>query len=252
MGRHSSRTDQDRLSKTLVSLPASLAFLRDAIMDIAGQDQDLLGCGEADTDAIVAAMRTRATALDPVDAAEALHIWIESLPDPNATWLGPAGFVEGFLRGITRTDLAAPMPWRPVAAGLERIALDIPSDMKTKLYVRGLELRNRDIQIIIAEVDEGDFERRMNIRKNPPKPLPLPLPWPQPTTFVEEADLHFRIGQASGSRFISRHPESHLPAMSDYLLKLSGVNLQISFFTGKKKGFDFGKYEPLLATLRLK
>ena len=75
----------------LDGLPAKLSYLRHAILAIGRQDQDLLGCGEADTAVLAKAIvvRAREEGFDANAEADALHDWLQQQAVHDAAWAGP-------------------------------------------------------------------------------------------------------------------------------------------------------------------
>src|SRR5260221_8815644 len=161
------KRDLVRLTSALDRLPSEIAYLREPILAIAAQDQDLLGCGEADPTLLEEALRKYANAdsgtFEPEIIADLLAQWTKSLARQNSLWAAPIWFVEGFLRGCEFTGLEqqppAPRP-KPIL-GLHHVALDAPKGMKTKLYNGGIELKNREAQIIVGELDDGSYRIRL-------------------------------------------------------------------------------------------
>jgi hypothetical protein len=243
---------QARLRTALDHLPKDLTFLRLSILAIAKQDEDLLGCGEAETSTLVKALRKQADGASMGELAralaESLHSWIKEQAGHDEPWAGPIWFVEGTLRGCEMfgIDDALPPPPKP-ALGLQKTELEIPLGMKTKLYASGLELKNSEVQIIIGEVDEATYRGKLEAyAKYPPQNLPSP---PHPR---EERDTQFRIGDAQGIKVTYINAGSGLPVMCNYELRLHEVFLMVGLFARKERGLDLRKYEPLIATIRCK
>lgn len=98
------RARSERLAIALDGLPREIAYLRDPILAIAMQDQELLGSGEGDISPVERALERVAKPGEMKLVARAhadlLHDWLVSLPNQASVWAVPAGFVEGALRGI--------------------------------------------------------------------------------------------------------------------------------------------------------
>src|SRR5215472_4638470 len=97
-----SKRDANRLSAALDDLPPEIAWLRDPILAISKQDQDLLGSGEADTNLLASALRQNSKGSleeEAATAADLLQGWIEGQEGNESAWAGPVWFVYGFLRG---------------------------------------------------------------------------------------------------------------------------------------------------------
>src|SRR4051794_39213902 len=160
------RADKAKLTAALDQLPESMAYLRAPILNIARQDQDLLGCGEADPTAIIKALRARAEG-DFVESADQLREWISSTfpaGEANSPWAGPIWFVEGFVRGCDLFGADAgreipepPKPPKPPAAGLKSIELDIPAAMKAKFYAGGVEVNDRNVKLFVIELEDHTY-----------------------------------------------------------------------------------------------
>ena len=94
--------DKARLVKALASLPESLEYLRDPILALADEDQDLLGTGEVDT-AMLAEAIDRQAAVQPsgfaASQAEALEQWLTDHATRDAAWAPLVWFVAAFLTG---------------------------------------------------------------------------------------------------------------------------------------------------------
>ena len=244
------RADQNRLRAALDQLPPAIAYLRDPILAMAREDQELLTCGEADTDVIVEALRASAGSNfsdHATRAADQLRQWLETQQEANSKWAGPAWFVEGFLRGceLFQADLNNPLPPRRIPSGLERVTLDIPEGMKSKLYARGLELTRRGVQIVVSELDEDDF-------KSHQEAYVRPLPGNAGPHLRNEIHPPFQVGLGRGLKVITRHVESGLPVMIFYVLKFPTAYVQFAVFSKKMRGDNLEQYEPILASLRCK
>jgi hypothetical protein len=250
------KRDRARLTAALDQLPPELAFLRDGIVDIARQNQDLLGSGEADLNVIGKAIEGPDGAnevLRSEAAAERLRAWIEGFEDHQAPWAGPVFFVEGVLRGagmFGADGLPASVPPAPPAAvGLRYLVLDLPAEMKMrqKLYDGGVELKNREVDMFVIEFNEEQYHiRREGYTRT------LPPDWPRPPHLREERDLDFQIGSARGIRLTTKHVESGRTTMLDYLMAIDGVKVEVSIFSRKNAGGDLDRYEAMLTSLRLK
>ena len=245
------RSDKAKLTAALESLPTPIAWLRDPILDIAKQDQDLLGCGEADPAKLIRSLCQHAEDAPEVftDAADALREWMNGQGDVNSAWAGPIWFVEGFVRGCDMfgadaAALAEPPPKRP-PLGLKTIALDIPSGMKSKLYVGGVEMKDRTVQIIIAEVDEATYEIQSTAFKAPASPTMEQVPH-----LRVERDAAFTIGRLTGVKMAYRHTQTGLVVMAMYMLALDNLHIDASIFSKKLTGCEIGPYEQILATIR--
>jgi hypothetical protein len=64
--------------------------------------------------------------------------------------------------------------------------------------------------------------------------------------------MDFKIGQASGVQLVSRHVETGLPVISNYLLTMGDLRVEVSFISRNNRGGDLSKYEEMLATIRVK
>jgi hypothetical protein len=251
------KRDKARLAAALDQLPPEIAYLRDPILNVANQDQDLLGSGDADTTSLVQAVReagcSSAAPLDAGNAADLLERWLDQLPDKNARWVGPAFFVEGALRGfdLFQFDPHDAEPPRKPALGLRRIEIDVPAGMKTKLYDGGLEMSNRDVQIIVGEIDSATYKIR---REGYTRRVELTPDWPwRPNPDLrEELESTFEVGKAVGLRMLTRHVKSGLSVMCNYLLSLPEAEVEVGMFARKKTGSDLTRYEGILTTLRAK
>jgi hypothetical protein len=97
------RADKARLSKLLDALPRQIACLRKPILEIAKEDQDLLGSGEGDIGPLSRALRKAAKSRDiesvAGEHAKLLRKWIESQPDNGQPWAVPIWFAVGALMG---------------------------------------------------------------------------------------------------------------------------------------------------------
>ena len=250
-----SKRDTSLLSTALDNLPAEIKYLRDPILAIAKQDQDLLGSGEADTNLLARALRQNSKGSvedEAAMAADLLQGWAEERQLDKSAWASPLWFVYGFLLGgeLFAMDEEEPtaMP-PPPPLGLQRIDLDVPKGMKTKLHGAGLELRNRDVIIFVIEMEELAYDIRWVQSKSHPT-VTMPPEFPQP--FRYERDIPFQIGEITGERFIGRHVESGLPVNCTTVLVFPDVKVEVSMIARKPLGFDLSKYEGLLATIRRK
>jgi len=246
-----SKRDRARLATALDGLPPQIAHLRRPILDIARQDQDLLGCGEADTTLLESAVweGDAGKEFDCEAAANALHLWLEGQVEHRSAWAAPVAFVEGFLRGLQMFGEGNPPPPRPkLAMGLQRIAMDVPAKMKTKLYAEGVAYSNREVQIIIGELSDDGYRIRL---EGYTQTFQLKK-WPRPPHLRDEIDANFKIGLASGVRFTSRHVETGLVVMSQYLLVVGVVKVEVGLFSRNLVGSDLSKYEAMIGSLRCK
>src|SRR5438105_6787476 len=245
------RVHQRRLFEALARLPEEITHLREPILAIAKQDQDLLGCGEADTTVLEESLKVRSESdkvSDPNAQADTLRRWAEQLSDNKDPWAGPIWFVEGFLRGceVFGVDLTKLKPSSKPELGLRCMILTVPEGMKTKLYVAGIELSNREAQIIVIELDDTAFKEKRELLARP-----LPPQWPKPPHLVWEPPDALTLGATSGARWVTRHVESRLPMMSTYLCSLP-TTFEVAMFANKSRGCDLLKYEPLLSSVRCK
>jgi len=94
--------DKARLASALKSLPDDLKYLRDPILDIADEDQELLGSGVVDTPLLAEAIENQAN-LQPNGFAthhsKKLEEWLKSNVSKDDKWAGPVWFVMAFLMG---------------------------------------------------------------------------------------------------------------------------------------------------------
>ncbi len=94
--------EKAHLASALKSLPNDLMYLRDPILAIADEDQDLLGCGEVDTKLLAESIEQQAD-LQPsgfaTDQSKKLEKWLKSNTSKKDTWAGPVWFVMAFLMG---------------------------------------------------------------------------------------------------------------------------------------------------------
>jgi hypothetical protein len=251
MGDKLNTKDKTRLNSALAKLPPEINYLREAIMKISMEDQDLLGSGEADIDPIFKAFKAAILKFQGATASDHAHIlrkWLKKMPHHTGKWAAPLWFVEGVLRGFEFFDIDLDsLPARPVPKGLEKTELEVPLTMKTKLYVRGIELRERGVQIIIAEIDDDLFDGKLKAAISPPQ-----TSFPKPPHLRDELVETFHIAQANGTKLITSHVESGLPIMVMYLLSLNDVKLEIWIFAKKERGSNIEKYESLLSSIRLK
>jgi hypothetical protein len=224
-------------------------------LDIADQEQDLLGSGEADTTSLAEAVRQRSSPTQPFDttqAADVLRRWLDRSSGTDAQWASPAFFVEGFLRAFELFQLDPCEVVQPVKPrlGLHVIQIDVPSGMKTKLYDGGIEMRNRDVQIIVCELDDACYEIRTGAVTRPTVALPPDWPWKPDPDLRDELDSQFKIGEAAGLRAMTRNAKSALTVMCTYFLVFPFAKVEVDMFARKKLGADLSKYEAVLATIR--
>jgi hypothetical protein len=129
------------------------------------------------------------------------------------------------------------------------VTLDVPAamKMKRKAYDGGVELKNREVQMFVMELDDGTYRVRREgyVREPPPG-------WPRPPHLREERDESFRVGVACGLKLSTIRADSGLGAMSHYLLTVDGVRVEVSIFARGKGGCDFKPYEEMLGSLRVK
>lgn len=94
--------DKKHLAKELESLPENLKYLRDPILAVADEDQDMLGCGEIDTTLLDEALQQQ-EALHPdggiTAQTEELKEWLHDLSTPNEAWAAPVWFALGLMMG---------------------------------------------------------------------------------------------------------------------------------------------------------
>jgi hypothetical protein len=253
MGKGLSKRRREQLARALESLPEPIRYLRGPILLTADQDQDLLGNGEADPALLDAIFDARnegsGPALEPEEAADLLREWLEGFAIDDFPWLAPAGFVEGALRGQAMFDTdEEPPPPPKILLGLQRTDFDIPAGLKTtKLYDRGIGLKNREVQIIIGEADDQSWEIRHPKRNAPPAVVDTQVPhirW--------ETTWDIAIGPWTVCKVISRNLETGLPVSCTYFMTASEVKIEAGIFSSKLTGSDLSKYEAVLASIRLK
>lgn len=250
-----SKRDRDHLSTALDDLPAEIKYLRDPILDLARQDRDLLGSGEADTNLLAKALRQNSKESleeEAEAAAELLQRWIEGQKGNDSAWAGPVWFVEGFLRGgqlFGVEDEEVPAP-TPPPLGLQRIEVDVPKGMKLKLYPAAIVMTNREVQIFVFEWDENNdqYVYKWGQWRSAPS-LPTHPPEIRPPHLRDERQVNFKVGDTTGERRISRHVDSGLAVMCFTLLDLADVKVDVSMISRKELGFDLSKYEGLLTTI---
>jgi len=251
---HLGKKDRIRLEASLKGLPAELAYLRKPILAIADQNQDLLGCGEADIGELEKAVAERRRALpehSPTDDAELLHEWLAQQEADASSWAGPAWFIEGCLRGFDMFA-AAPAPVesrKRSASGLRRVEVDVPQGFRTKLYEGGMELGNREVQIIICELTDETYAIRREGYERSTEPSFL-ASIRATHQVCDELDRNFRIGSAEGLRLTSRRAQSGLIAMCQYLLSVAGAKVEIGMFARGQRRADLTKYESIVASIR--
>lgn len=94
--------EKARLASALRSLPEELKYLKDSILAIADEDQDLLGSGGVDTTLLADAIEHQAD-LQPsgfaTNQSKKLEKWLKSNSSKNDMWAGPVWFVMAFLMG---------------------------------------------------------------------------------------------------------------------------------------------------------
>ena len=93
--------EKRRLAKALEALPEELMYLRDPILAMADEDQEMLGCGDVDTGLLAEAFQRQAVS-HPGSAAvraEELKQWLLGFSNPEAAWARPIWFAQGFLMG---------------------------------------------------------------------------------------------------------------------------------------------------------
>ena len=253
-----SKRDRDHLSTALNNLPAQIKYLRDPILAIAKQDQELLGSGEADTNLLANALRENSKGSleeEAEAAADLLQGWIEGEDGNESPWAGPVWFVEGFLRGgqlFGEEGEEAPASTPPVL-GLQRIEVDVPKGMKLKLYPAAIVMTNREVQIFVFEWDEKNdqYVYKWGQWRSAPS-LPTHPPEIRPPHLRDERDVNFKVGDTTGERRISRHVDSGLPVMCFTLLDLPDLKVDVSMISRKDLGFDLSKYEEFLSSIRRK
>lgn len=94
--------EKARLARTLKSLPEDLKYLRDPILAIADEDQDLLGSGGVDTTLLAEAIENQAELQQSgfaTNHSKKLEKWFKSNASKNDKWAGPVWFVMAFLMG---------------------------------------------------------------------------------------------------------------------------------------------------------
>jgi len=94
--------EKARLANALKSLPEDLKYLREPILAIADEDQELLGSGVVDTPLLAEAIEKQA-ASQPSDFASdhtrQLKKWLKDIKKTDESWIGPVWFVMAFLMG---------------------------------------------------------------------------------------------------------------------------------------------------------
>jgi len=228
-------------------LPQSLAYLRDSVLDIATQNQDMLGCGEADTKVFERAWSQQAGHDADLDA-DALQEWSEQF-GRDELWLGPVWFVVGLLRGTSMyganvgddDDDDEPDDLPP------RISLTVPEGMKGKQSQYGWEIHDRSVVIGVTPLDREIF-RQMATQYAKAGDMRLP----NGAKMTNEVTDPFTVGHAAGTRVVQTLHGNAAPFSACYLLQVPGgyVNVQI-VAKGSKKGIDLAKLEPMLATVRM-
>jgi hypothetical protein len=153
-------------SEILDDLPEALAYLRQPAEDIAVQDAELLGCGEADLTTFENAIHTEMAGL-PTDGAEIrcsqhlqlLQDWLdqqESHDDPYILALyflvGPlAAAYEVVLPSDDGADRWAP-PFRP------RIpTLDLPKQFSFTLRANDRLFTDGEVELVVQEIDGKSY-----------------------------------------------------------------------------------------------
>jgi hypothetical protein len=243
------KADAARLREALGGLPEPLVYLRDAILDIAKQNQDMLGCGEADTKVFHRSWSKHAAADPAVDAdadAEALQEWSDQHGRDNI-WLGPVWFVVGLLRGISmygaggddEDDVDEVLP--------PKVSLTVPANMKGKQSAYGWEINDRTVMIAVTPID-ADLCRQMAEQYAAVAQMRLP----ETPEMANEVSKSFTLGSALGTRLVQTFQGNKKPFSACYALAVPGGHAIVQMVAkGRKKGIDLAKIEPMLATVRI-
>lgn len=89
-----------RLTKALESIPDDLKYLREPILVLADEDQEMLGCGEGDASLLIEALQKQSELHSQdfaSDHAQELEQWLHEISSPEDLWAGPMWFVLGYL-----------------------------------------------------------------------------------------------------------------------------------------------------------
>ena len=251
--------DLETLSKALERLPEDLVYLTRPIMEAAAIDPEEINVGLAQIPSFDAIWKERAEEMGANAAmqqagehATRLGMWLRSLQNPNAPWLGPVWAIEGMLYGCAMYGVpdeehaAAAALARQEAHGdsrFSRIDLDVPEGMKSRHSQDGWELTDDQAQIFIREIPAEAFEifsMQLNIASN------LGASGEE----LGGAETDFCVGEVSGIRVVQRLRARVAPGAL-YLLTVPGGHVEVRV-TSRLPGrqLDLAKYEAMIGSIR--
>jgi hypothetical protein len=177
---------------------------------------------------------------------------LEEVPGTDRPWAAPLWFVQGFLSmtgELHSTELVKIET--PPSEGLERTTIEVPAGMKVKLWKSGIELTDRKVRAFVIEHDEDAYAVRMEGLLRQASPNWPPPGFPRPP-HIQELDSDFAVGNLRGVRLTTRHNESSLIVMRNYLGRVGKVPLEVSLIAKKPTGDELETYEKFLRTLQEK
>jgi hypothetical protein len=246
------KKDLARLKEALAALPEELKFLEGGILDVAKQDEDLIGSGEGEMTVLDEAMRGQIASRPLGDFASktgnALSEWLEEQDDPKGVWAGPIWGVQGYLLGMVlfgAEEIPEPPKLPKLKPGFRKIEVDIPQGMKSKSDAGALELRSGEVQIFVMEMPEEMYRMKVDAYSRP-----LPANFPSPPHLKDEREMNFRLGNVSGIKATHRHMQSGLPVMREYILKMGDVKVHVMMIATSQRGVDLDAYESIIASIR--
>ena len=244
-----------KLETILLSLPAEIAFLKEAILSLARQSQAALEDGDADLSEVVPVLRAHAEAPARDERVqkhrqhtEAFRAWLDARSEGDSL-LGPAWTLLGVMQAGVPDK---PFPSEPPPP-TERFAVDVPDGMKITYHKYDVSVKGKGVQIIVTPVDDvgAKLARRQAAwsieRVEEPK-----MPWNQhpgrPVPVFAEIDW----GLIQGLRTLWIDRSSRDVDGANYLLDIGANHANIMVgSTRKNKPIDVTLVESILRTLRV-
>lgn len=244
-----------KLETILLSLPAEIAFLKEAILSLARQSQTALEDGGADLSAVVPVLRAHVEAPARYERlrkhrqhTEAFRAWLDGQSE-GASLLGPAWTLLGVMEAGV---LDKPLPPAPPPPS-ERFAVNVLDGMKVTYHKFDVSVKGKGVQIIVTPIDDvGAKIARRQAAWGMERISDQKMPWNQhPGRPVPEfAEINWRTIQGLRTLWIDR--SSRLVDGANYLLDIGANHANIIVgSTRKNHPIDVTLVESILRTLRV-
>lgn len=259
MDRGLSSARKKKLTTALETLPAQLQYLRPAILSLACQNQDLLGCGEGDCSVFDAAWKQESVHCEPgadMDLAAshlmALQEWASKAGDERSVWLGPVWFLAGYFQGPAFGD-SSEIQTTSEPDAPDVVEVDIPLNLSSRDIGGGWSIADDRVWIILQSINRTDFESlKVGLTERASKsPVELIAESLMTEGHTHRCDASFSLGGVTGLRYLEIVDSSGVTFAARYCLSVPGGNVQLLINSATDDGFNPAQYQMLLKSIRV-